>query len=586
MAIPQSVIEEIKYRSDLESVISSYISLKRRGKNLIGLCPFHGEKTPSFTLYPENGSFYCFGCKVGGDVFTFVKLIENLDYIDAVKLLAERAGIAVIENEQDDSMHKLRNTIYEINRETARFYYSNLSSPKGKWAMEYYLSRGLTQSTIKSFGLGVALDEWDSLFKHLKAKGFSAEDMLQANVITKSNKGSYFDRFRDRSMFPIINIRGNVIGFSGRRRTEDKTVAKYVNTGDTPVYNKSQNLFALNLAKSHCAEQIILVEGNFDAVALHQAGFKNTVAPLGTAFTREQAQILSRYTKEVILCFDSDLAGEAAVEKAFATLKDTGLSVKVLKIPAGKDPDEFLKNNKPSDFARLVINAIPETEYKLIKAADGIEAESSEAKIKYLNNAMEILASNDDAIAVDFYLGKLSAEYGVSKESLVTKLSQIKKKTAAVKKKNEIKKIINRPFDKEDINPERRGNEKAVSAEELIISVIMKHPDLINWISDKISANSFITDLNKRLFTDVCALSEQNGTFSISSLQGKYNDKELGYISKLLNTGFASNNPKEILLDCAKVLKEERVMLDTDNNDDWAAQMKKIAENKKGNLYE
>ncbi|MBO5909130.1 MAG: DNA primase [Clostridia bacterium] len=586
MAIPQSVIEEIKYRSDLESVISSYISLKRRGKNLIGLCPFHGEKTPSFTLYPENGSFYCFGCKVGGDVFTFVKLIENLDYIDAVKLLAERAGIAVIENEQDDSMHKLRNTIYEINRETARFYYSNLSSPKGKWAMEYYLSRGLTQSTIKSFGLGVALDEWDSLFKHLKAKGFSAEDMLQANVITKSNKGSYFDRFRDRSMFPIINIRGNVIGFSGRRRTEDKTVAKYVNTGDTPVYNKSQNLFALNLAKSHCAEQIILVEGNFDAVALHQAGFKNTVAPLGTAFTREQAQILSRYTKEVILCFDSDLAGEAAVEKAFATLKDTGLSVKVLKIPAGKDPDEFLKNNKPSDFARLVSNAIPETEYKLIKAADGIEAESSEAKIKYLNNAVEILASNDDAIAVDFYLGKLSAEYGVSKESLVTKLSQIKKKTAAVKKKNEIKKIINRPFDKEDINPERRGNEKAVSAEELIISVIMKHPDLINWISDKISANSFITDLNKRLFTDVCALSEQNGTFSISSLQGKYNDKELGYISKLLNTGFASNNPKEILLDCAKVLKEERVMLDTDNNDDWAAQMKKIAENKKGNLYE
>ena len=586
MAIPQSVIEEIKYRSDLESVISSYISLKRRGKNLIGLCPFHGEKTPSFTLYPENGSFYCFGCKVGGDVFTFVKLIENLDYIDAVKLLAERAGIAVVENEQDDSMHKLRNTIYEINRETARFYYSNLSSPKGKWAMDYYIERGLTQSTIKSFGLGVALDEWDSLFKHLKAKGFSAEDMLQANVITKSNKGSYFDRFRDRSMFPIINIRGNVIGFSGRRRTEDKTVAKYVNTGDTPVYNKSQNLFALNLAKSHCAEQIILVEGNFDTVALHQAGFKNTVAPLGTAFTREQAQILSRYTKEVILCFDSDLAGEAAIEKAFATLKDTGLSVKVLKLPVGKDPDEFLKNNKPSDFAHLVSNAIPETEYKLIKAADGIEAESSEAKIKYLNNAVEILASNDDAIAVDFYLGKLSTEYGVSKDSLVTKLSQIKRKTAAVKKKNEIKKIINRPFDKEDINPERRGNEKAVSAEELIISAIMKHPDLIDWLSDKISADGFITDLNKRLFADVCSLSEQSGTFSISSLQGKYNDKEVGYVSKLLNTGFASNNPKEILLDCVKVLKEEKVMLDTDNNDDWAAQMKKIAENKKGNLYE
>ena len=382
MAIPQSVIEEIKYKSDLEGVISSYITLKRRGKNLIGLCPFHGEKTPSFTVYPENGSFYCFGCKVGGDVFTFTKLIENLDYIDAVKLLAERCGVTVVEGTKDDSLHNLKNTIYEINRETARFYYSNLSKPAGKWAMDYYLSRGLTPATIKSFGLGVALSEWDSLVKHLRSKGFSPEDMVQADVAVKSSKGTYFDRFRDRSMFPVINVRGNVIAFSGRRRTEDKTIGKYVNTKDTPVYNKSQNLFAINFAKANCSEQMILVEGNFDAVSLHQAGFKNTVAPLGTAFTKEQAMLMSRYTKEVIICFDSDLAGETAVDKAFNTLSGTGLSVKVLRLPVGKDPDEFLKSNKPSDFQKLIDTALPETSYKLLKAADKIDSESQEAKIQ------------------------------------------------------------------------------------------------------------------------------------------------------------------------------------------------------------
>ena len=258
MAIPQSVIEEIKYKNDIESVVSSYITVKRRGKNLIGLCPFHGEKTPSFTIYPENGSFYCFGCKVGGDVFTFVKLIENLDYIDAVKTLAERAGIAVVESNQDDTLHKLKNTILEINRETARFYYSNLFKPEGKWALDYYLSRGLTPETIKSFGLGVALSGWDTLTKHLRSKGFKFEDMLQADVVSKSSKGTYFDRFRDRTMFPVINVRGNVVAFSGRRRTEDKTIAKYVNTKDTLVYNKSQNLFALNFAKQTSSESLIL----------------------------------------------------------------------------------------------------------------------------------------------------------------------------------------------------------------------------------------------------------------------------------------------------------------------------------------
>lgn len=584
MAISQSVIEEIKYKADIESVISSYITLKRRGKNLIGLCPFHGEKTPSFTIYPENGSFYCFGCKVGGDVFTFTKLIENLDYIDAVKLLAERVGVTVVEDAKDDSLHNLKNTILEINRETARFYYSNLFKPEGKWALDYYLSRGLTPETIKNFGLGVALSGWDTLIKHLKSKGFKVEDMLQADVVSKSNKGTYFDRFRDRTMFPVINVRGNVIAFSGRRRTEDKTIAKYVNTKDTLVYNKSQNLFALNFAKAHCSEQIILVEGNFDTVSLHQHGFKNVVAPLGTAFTKEQAQILARYTKEVILCFDSDTAGEAAIEKAFKILESTGLSVKVLKLPVGKDPDEFLKTNKPSDFEKLISAAIPETEYKLIKVADSVDSESAEAKIKFLNSAISILASNSDPIAVDYYLTKLAKDYEVSKDTLVTKLSQIKKNKFVYEKKREAKNVVAKSFDRNDINSERRGNETATSAEEMIISILLKHPDLLEFLSMRLSSEDFVTSLNKRIFVAVCEDIKNNHSFSVSSISEKFSDRETGFIIKLLNSEFIGDQPKDTLTDCIDVLKREKDTSSSSlDDDDWATQMKKIADNKKGN---
>ncbi|MBQ1186326.1 MAG: DNA primase [Clostridia bacterium] len=583
MAISQSIIEEIKYKNDIESVVSSYISLKRRGKNLIGLCPFHGEKTPSFTVYPENGSFYCFGCKVGGDVFTFVKLIENLDYIDAVKTLAERAGVAVVESSQDDTLHQLKNTILEINRETARFYYSNLFKPEGKWALDYYLSRGLTPETVKSFGLGVALSGWDTLTKHLRSKGFKFEDMLQADVVSKSSKGTYFDRFRDRTMFPVINVRGNVVAFSGRRRTEDKTIAKYVNTKDTLVYNKSQNLFALNFAKAHCSEQIILVEGNFDTVSLHQHGFKNVVAPLGTAFTKEQAQILSRYTKEVILCFDSDTAGEAAVEKAFKILEPTGLSVKVLKLPVGKDPDEFLKKNKPSDFEKLIAAAIPETEYKLMKAAGNIEPESAEAKIKFLNSAISILASNNDPIAVDLYLAKLAKDYEVSKETLVTKLAQIKKSRAVAEKKREVKNIVEKRIDRNDVNPEKQGNETAAAAEEMIISILLKHPDHIRYITESV-ATYFVTSLNNRIFGAICEDIKSNQNCSISNLSDRFSDREIGLIIKLLNSEFIGNGPKETLMDCISVLKKEKEMSSNSlESDDWVTQMQKIAENKKGN---
>ena len=327
-----------------------------------------------------------------------------------------------------------------------------------------------------------------------------------------------------------------------------------------------------------------LVEGNFDTVALHQHGFKNTVAPLGTAFTKEQAQILARYTKEVILCFDADTAGEAAVEKAFKILENTGLSVKVLKIPVGKDPDEFLKTHKPSDFEKLVHSAIPETEYKLIKAANTTGVESAEAKIKFLNSAVSILANNNDPIAVDYYIAKLAKDYEVSKETLITKLAQIKKSKVVAEQKREVKNVVEKRFDRNDINTERLGNEVAAAAEEMIISILLKHPDLIKSKSVAISEDDFVTSLNRRIFVAVCEDIKNNQNFSVSNLGDKFTDREVGFIIKLLNSEFIGNDPKDTLIDCISVLKKEKTLqVSSLDDDDWATQMQKIAENKKGN---
>lgn len=584
MAIPHSVIEEIKYRSDIESVISSYISLKRRGKNLIGLCPFHGEKTPSFTVYPESASFYCFGCKAGGDVFTFIKLIENIDYIDSVKFLAERAGITVREDDSDDALHKLRNTIYEINREAARYYHSYLMSPEGEGCRNYYITRGLSLQTIKKFGLGAAPDRWDALLKHLNAKGYSTQDIYLANLVSKSSKGTYFDRFRNRAMFPIINVRGNVVGFSGRRLSENKTEAKYVNTSDTQVYKKSQNLFGINIAKNYCSDSLILVEGNVDVISLHQAGFMNVVAPLGTAFTEEQAQMLSRYTNEVIICFDSDEAGQKAVEKALTLLGKTGVSIKILMLPVGKDPDEFLKSHKPLDFQKLLDSAVPATEYKLLKVANTLDANSDEAKLKYLNKAAEILAATDDSITVDYYLSKLSKNYGVSKTALLSKVSEIRKRKTVKAQKREFSQVVSPANYKNDVNPEKYGNERAAKAEERLLSVLMRHPDLANIISDNLPNDKMITSLNKRILMAMMEQLSTSQNFEISLLGSDFTDAEIGYITKLINSDFSSDNPKIVLNDCIKVILEENMLKKSDDTvDDWALKMKQIADNKKGN---
>lgn len=586
MAIPEDVINEIKYRNDIETVISQYVTLKRRGKNLVGLCPFHGEKTPSFTVYPETSSFYCFGCGVGGDVFTFTGLIENLDYIESIKHLAEKSGVTLPDSGYDDSMLRLKNRIYDINKETGRFFHACLLTDEGKWARDYLLGRGLSMSTIKHFGLGAAPDSWDALINHLKSKGYTIEEMLASNVIGKSNRGSYYDRFRRRVMFPIINIRGNVVGFSGRAMPgEDKQGGKYVNTSDTPVYKKSNNLFGMNFAKNHCAERIILVEGNMDVITLHQAGFKNAVAPLGTAFTEEQANLLARYTKEVILTMDADEAGQKAIKRASEILEKTGLKTRVISIPDGKDPDEFIKKNGPDRFRALIEGAVSDIEYKLLMAAKDIDLDADDGKLKYLSAAAEIIAEQSDIMTRDIYIGRLSDKYGVSRTALETKVKELRKKYVRVREKKEIDGIINPRFTKNDVNPEKRISVKGTNAEETLIAVLMQHPDFYKIAEEKLPPEKMITSLNRRIYETILSTLKTGRSLDISVFAEKLLPAELGLLVSLQNSDKAGINAKTVLNDCIGVILEENLKLkmreDKDASlEDWAKNLQNMIDKK------
>lgn len=586
MRIPDEVIMEIKYKNPIEEVISPYVNLKRAGRNLNGLCPFHNEKTPSFTVYTDTGSFYCFGCGAGGDAFGFIRRIENLDYIEAVKKLADKAGVNIPEGDYDDSYLKLKGRIYEINKEAARFFHNYLFTDGGKWALDYLLDRGLDIKSIKHFGLGAAPTEWDSLLKHLKAKGFYLNEMEQANVITKNSRGGYYDRFRNRVMFPIIEPSGRVVGFSGRRHPDEDKGGKYINTSDTPVYKKSKTLFGFNFAKNHCSTRLLVVEGNMDVVSLHQAGFENTIGTLGTAFTTEQARMIARYTNEIVLSFDSDAAGQKAVARATEVLSGSGLNVRVLSVPDGKDPDEFIKKNGADRFKALLEGAVNEIEYKLFAAAEGIDTATADGKAKYLKLAAEALSSINDPIAVDLYAGRLSEQYSITKSVLVKEVTKMRQNKQRANHKKQIQAAIKPVFTNNDPNPLKRTHQLGVAAEEEIISVLMAHPDMFKILTD-FSEDDMISPINKRIFSAVKDASlKGDGRFDISLCGDDFSPEEMGYIASLQNGKGPFANPKQSIEDAVQVLKNEKTNAPPGEagklaDDEWARQMQKMIEGKK-----
>ena len=585
MPLPDGFLQELKLRNDMTEVASSYVNLKRRGRNMVGLCPFHGEKTPSFNIYTENGSFYCFGCGVGGDVITFIMKIENLDYIDAVKFLAQRAGMNMPEDSFDDSMSALRKRIFEANREAARFFYSQLHTPKGAKGLSYFRSRALAERTIRHFGLGYADPERYSLVNHLKSLGFKNNEIVQANLAYQNKNGNISDRFYDRVMFPIIDLRGNVIAFGGRILTDAKP--KYLNTSDTPVFKKSANLFSLNNAKNTGSRTLILCEGYMDVIALNQAGFQNAVATLGTALTQEQALLMKRYADEVIICYDSDEAGQKATARAIGFLRNAGLLIKVINIPEGKDPDEFLRNKGDQGynaFKNVIESSGNDIEYRIAKIKGSYNLESAEGRVGYLNEVVKILATLDNTIEQDVYISKISKELGVSPDAIKQQLAKANRKNYRDKRRENFRDMQSKLNGRNDkINTERYKKPRVTTAEEGVIAFLIKNPDKLSLIRDSLDEERFQTDFNKKLYSYFFERIK-NGDDVLSSVSGDFTPDETAKIYQIVNSDFAKMANENTLRENINVINDEYLKLKTADAssasyDDIEARLKKLREN-------
>lgn len=588
MRIPDEFLEELRQRNDIESVVSPYVTLKHRGNTLVGLCPFHNEKSASFTVYPASNSYYCFGCGAGGDAITFIRGIENLDYVDAVHFLADRSGMKMPESGYDDTMQKLRIKIYEINRAAAKFFHSQLKQPSGKRGLDYFRERRLSSQTIRHFGLGYAPESWDSLYKHLKGLGFSDELIFQADLISKRKSGNgFYDRFRDRAMFPIIDLRGNIIAFGGRRiSNEDKAVAKYINSSDTPVYKKSNNIYALNFAKNSKHKGIILSEGYMDVIALHQAGFDNAVAACGTAFTQEQARLLARYTDEVIVTLDADEAGQKATNRTIGILKSTGVNIRVLRVDGAKDPDEFIKKFGPGRFQALLDGANNDIEYKLSAAKSKYDVTTEDGRLSALKELAQILADTNDRLARDIYAGKIASEFNVSKDVLTRQIEIIYRSRVNKEKKERIERAVNHSTESNRVNPEKRTHTRSAIAEECIISALYNDPSLYEYINELISSDEFTTKFNARVFEYLNSLLAERKIPDISYFSSSFTPDEMGKIVEICNKSTSMDSVEAAIKDCVKVIKNDNQLqkaAQTDSDDgSWAENIKKITEIKRG----
>ena len=560
-------LQELRFRNDIVDIVSNYVSLKRSGSNMVGLCPFHREDTPSLMIYPESGSFYCFGCATGGDVITFIKKIENLDYLDAIKFLAQRSGLTMPDIKDDDDSLKQKRRILEANREAAKFFYSNLYSEEGKRALNYLKDRGLSDRTIRHFGLGYSSAERFSLTNHLKNKHFSDVEIISANLAFESRNGHAVDRFVGRVMFPIIDIRGNVVAFGGRTLSSD-VKPKYLNTSDTKVFKKSMNLFALNFAKKNPSDRLILAEGYMDVIALHQAGFTEAVATLGTAITENQARIMKSYAKEVIVAYDADEAGRKATSRAIQILRDVGVSIKVLTIPRGKDPDEYIRSFKDQGsvrFNQLIKSSGNDIEYKLNEVKKSVNIQTTDGKIFYTKQSVKILAQISDDIERDVYISKISSEVDIDKLAIK---SQVEKE-----RKRSNKKSFKKQFDKirenvsalrDTVNPQKKNNLRAANAEEALIAYIMKNQDQAKDIFMKLPEEMFCTDFNRKVYSHIKDVMEKKSSVCTSDFGRCFSDDEVSRIVKILVSDLSKVRGENVYQDYIDVILAEHEKMNID----------------------
>ena len=571
--LPELFIQQLKQSCDMERIVSGYLPLKKKGRYLVGLCPFHSEKSPSFYVYPQNQSFYCFGCGAGGDVITFIRRIENLEYMEAVKLLADRCGLELpMDSDQSDERSMLKKRVLEINRESARFFHSCLMSEQGRQAYEYLISRGRDRKTIRHFGLGYAPAGWDGLLNHLRTKGFSDNDMLEANVVTKGKYGPH-DRFSNRVIFPIIDLRGNVVAFGGRA-LDDKG-AKYLNSSDTPVFKKSKTLFALNFAKTSKRPGLILAEGYMDVIAIHQAGFDNAVATLGTALTEEQARLISQYAERVVLAYDSDGPGQAATKRAMNIFDEVGVKVSVLSMTGAKDPDEFIKKYGTERFAMLLDNGRNPVEFELSKLRTTHDTAQADGKVGYLKEACKLFAGIRNPVEREVYITQTANELAISPQAIKAQIENLDKRESYRQRKQQRADtniyIGRMAAAKDDL--QRRTNLRYAMAEEGVLFCLMKNPDSYPQVSNRVSEQDFVTDINRQLYLALSQRLEQGQTVEMIDLSSQLSPELMGRISAIMATAPSQRCDEQTLGDYIarliehRSVKTEREVAQMDDND-------------------
>lgn len=538
--ISKETIEQVLLRNDAETVIGSYVSLRRAGSNLKGLCPFHSEKTPSFTVYPADNSFYCFGCGAGGDVITFIRKKENLDYPDAVTYLADRAGITIVQDNRGAAYSPSpkfdRAKMLRMNADAAKYFHSRLfdKTPEAQAALDYFVNkRGLSMSVIKHFGLGFAPNSFDAFSKYMTSRGYSYDELVTGFLCGRNERGSYYDAFRNRVMFPIIDVSGNVIAFGGRVMDDSKP--KYKNSSDTPVFKKSRNLFALNFARLTCSETLILCEGYMDVIAMHAAGFTNAVATLGTAITSEQARMMSRYTKKVIISYDADEAGQKAAMRAIKMLGEVGLDVTILKVPGAKDPDEYIKAYGADKFRELLNNTKSKFEYNADNILAKFDLNIPQDKIKALHEMEKLISETYSSAERDIYIRSTAQKFDVNPQSVKTDVDRLIAKSVAERRKGESEKIRQDMIGYSDrVNPDFIKAPAVAKNEETVLGLLLLFAEHRKYVfeGELLSEDDFFTELNRRIFAYL-KKAYDDGDDSYLDMNEEFSEDEVGRITRM-----------------------------------------------------
>ncbi|MGN0597711.1 MAG: DNA primase [Ruminiclostridium sp.] len=551
MPLPDGFLDELKLNNDIVSVMSSYVNLKRAGRDYVCSCPFHSEKTPSCHVYTENQSFYCFGCGAGGDVINFIRRIESLDYIESVRFLAQRAGMNMPEDASDKTAMQ-RTRMLEMNREAARFFRDQLISPQGEEGWRYLIDRGLTPNTIKRYGLGYAVDDWHTLRLFMKSKGYTDFELADAALIARNNN-NFYDKFRHRVMFPIIDRRGNIIGFGGRTLEKDAP-AKYLNSDETLVFKKRSNIFSLNFAKNTKEKYFILCEGYMDVIALNQAGFTNAVATLGTAITPEQARLMKQYCDEVVISYDSDEAGQKATMKAINLLSEAGISTRVLQMDGAKDPDEYIKKYGAEAFRLLIEKSGSAISFELEKAKRGLNLDTAEGRSAYLKKAVTLLADIDSKLDRMVYISDVAKQCELSVQNVELAVEDQLRRKGYRAREQENKMLLNSLSAHDKINPDADKYPTEEKAERGIIAYLFHSPDKLKKILAQITAEDFPTAFNRKLFETLKNRIENNISTDISSIGGEFSAEEVGRIMSIVKEADILPYTNERLNDYISVL--------------------------------